>query len=96
MESAAFDDALEVDLRPAASSAACTGGPNELIEGADGGAIDAGTDARYSAPCTLTLPPLLLFLAWVSVGERSLLDSSSVLVRCRALPAASLSAIEAT
>ena len=94
VESAALDDAREVDLRPVASSTACTGELKELIDGAVGGDVDAGTDARYSAPLTFT-DPTRARLAATSTGERSRL-SSNVLVRGRALLVASLSPIDAT
>ena len=47
IESAAFEDAREVDRRAAVSSTACTGELKEVIDGADGGDVEAGTDARY-------------------------------------------------
>lgn len=50
MESAVLLDMGDIDLRPAVSEGACTGEPMEAIEGAEGGDVEAGTLARYSAP----------------------------------------------
>jgi hypothetical protein len=66
----------ESDRRPLVSSMECPGELSEKTEGAVGGDVDAGTEARYSAPplgTLFTLPTLLRLLRNACVGERSLL-----------------------
>ena len=75
-ESAVLDG--EVDLLPAVSGMLA-------MEGADGGDVEAGTLARYSAPALgeLMLAMRCRLLASTLAGDRSLLRSSSVRVRGR-------------
>ena len=85
IESAVLLDIGEIDLLPAKSDGACTGEPMDAIDGAEGGDVEAGTLARYSAPelGELMLAILLRFFVSMLVGDRSLLRSSSVRVRGR-------------
>ena len=49
-ESTVLEDMGDIDRRPAKSAGVCTGEPIDIIEGAEGGDVAAGTDAKYSAP----------------------------------------------
>lgn len=80
------DDVGEMDLCRDVSLVGWLGELRESIDGADGGDVEAGTEARYSAPALgmlLTLPTRFLLLRRVCVGDRVPLRSSSVRVRWR-------------
>ena len=88
-----LDDTGEIDRWPAISPGDCTDEPKDFIDGAAGGEVDAGTEARYSAPGLgmSRLPILVLLLLNALLDERSLRLSSSVFVLGREGLYASLS-----
>lgn len=100
MESAVLEDKGEMDRGPCGVCVRdSTGELKDETEGADGISVDAGTDARYSAPPwyagddvgDCTLPTRFLLLDMIEGSEPSRLCCSSVRVRGRyAFPLSSM------